>query len=159
MWLALIIIVALFLLTVLFGAPYVPTKNQDVDLALDLLKLKRGQTLLELGSGDGRLLKAAAQRGWRAVGYEINPIMWLISKLRLWPHRHLARVELANYKTATWPKSVEGLYIFGSERELKFVAKRLESLKSPLTLVSYGFMLPGQEAAKADGPFYRYKIK
>lgn len=158
MWI-LIAIAAIFIITVIFGAPYVPTRHKDIKLALDLLDLKPGQTLLELGSGDGRLLLAAAKRGWTAVGYEINPIMWLISAWRLRPHRQLARVKLANYKLNGWPERVDGLYIFGSERELGFIANRLPKLSKPLALVSYGFVLPGREPTQAKGPFFAYRIK
>ena len=55
-------IVLLFTSAVGFGAPFLPTLRKRVNDALDLLDLKEGQTMLELGSGDGRLLRAAAGR-------------------------------------------------------------------------------------------------
>jgi len=45
-----------------------------------MLNLKSGQTLIELGSGDGRVLKEAAAKGVRAIGYEINPVLVIYSK-------------------------------------------------------------------------------
>ena len=38
----------------------------------------RGLRLVDFGSGDGRLLQKAAQRGMRATGYELNP--WAFEK-------------------------------------------------------------------------------
>ena len=76
-------VVLTFGLTLFFGAPYLPTLRAQVPEALDLLQLKAGDTLIEIGSGDGRILAAAAGRGLLAVGYEINPILVIISRMRL----------------------------------------------------------------------------
>jgi len=67
-------LVLLFCGIVFIGAPYVPTKRAQIAAALDLLELKVGDLLLELGAGDGRVAKAAAERGIRVVGYELNTI-------------------------------------------------------------------------------------
>ena len=37
--------------------------------------------VIDLGSGDGRVVLEASRRGYCAVGYEINPLLVLISKL------------------------------------------------------------------------------
>jgi hypothetical protein len=53
-WIVILIIILAFQFVVIFlGAPYVPTLNKQRETALDLLKLKSGQTLIDLGSGDG----------------------------------------------------------------------------------------------------------
>lgn len=156
-WLA-IVIGTLFLGTVLFGAPFVPTKPSHVKQAIELLDLKSGQTLIELGAGDGRLLKAAAQRGWHAIGYEINPLLWIIAKIRTWPERHLVSVRFGNYKLLKWPADVDGIYLFGSHREAKFIARRLDGIKRPVAVVSYGFALPDSFMGQNEGPFYVYRL-
>lgn len=156
-WLA-IVISTLFLGTVLFGAPFVPTKAGQVQQAIDLLDLESGQTLLELGAGDGRLLKAAAHRGWRAIGYEINPLLWMLAKIRTWPERHLVSVRFGNYKLLKWPADVHGIYLFGSHREAKFMARRLADIKRPVTVISYGFALPDSYAGQSEGAFYVYRL-
>lgn len=61
--------------------PYVPTPEAVVDGMLDLAKLQPGEQLVDLGSGDGRIAIAAATRGARALGVEINPR--LVSRARL----------------------------------------------------------------------------
>lgn len=157
-WLA-IFIGTLFLGTVLFGAPFVPTKASHVKQALNLLDLKSGQSLVELGAGDGRLLKAAARRGWQAIGYEINPLLWLLARIRTWPERHLVSVRLGNYKLQKWPEEVHGIYLFGSHRETKFIARRLADIKRPVTVVSYGFALPKSFTGKSKGAFYVYRLR
>src|ERR1700712_3138028 len=54
-------------------APYVPSPEHVVDRMLEAANLKPGETLYDLGCGDGRILIAAAQRyKVKAVGIEIN---------------------------------------------------------------------------------------
>ena len=52
---------------------FVPTPPQVVDEMLALAKLERGERLIDLGSGDGRIVISAAKRGARALGIEIDP--------------------------------------------------------------------------------------
>jgi predicted RNA methylase len=54
-------------------APYVVSPSRVVEMMLDLAKVKPGDTVYDLGSGDGRILIAAAERHAQAVGIEINP--------------------------------------------------------------------------------------
>lgn len=51
---------------------YVPTPHGVVEAMLDLAEFGAEDTLYDLGSGDGRLVLAAARRGGRAVGIEID---------------------------------------------------------------------------------------
>ena len=53
--------------------PYVPTPMRVVDRMLDLAELRANDYLIDLGSGDGRIPIAAAQRGARALGVDIDP--------------------------------------------------------------------------------------
>jgi SAM-dependent methyltransferase len=54
--------------------PYVPTPQVVVDRMLDLAQLKKGETVIDLGSGDGRIMIEAATRyGARGFGVEIDP--------------------------------------------------------------------------------------
>jgi hypothetical protein len=53
--------------------PYVPTPQDVVERMLDMAHLKAGEYLVDLGSGDGRIVVTAAQRGARAYGVDLNP--------------------------------------------------------------------------------------
>ncbi len=54
--------------------PFVPTPQQVVDKMLELANVQKGDFLIDLGSGDGRIPVTAAQRyGVRALGVDINP--------------------------------------------------------------------------------------
>lgn len=59
---------------------WVPTPQVLVDTMLDMAQLRKGDFLMDLGSGDGRLVITAAKRGARAVGVEYNPQMVELSR-------------------------------------------------------------------------------
>jgi SAM-dependent methyltransferase len=53
---------------------YYPTPPETVDEMLRMAKIRKGDVLYDLGSGDGRIpIAAARQFGIRAVGIEIDP--------------------------------------------------------------------------------------
>ena len=55
--------------------PFVITPTNVVAAMLDLARVGPGDRLIDLGSGDGRIVLAAAQRGAIAVGVEIDPAL------------------------------------------------------------------------------------
>ena len=59
---------------------WVPTSEALVEKMLDLAKVTAKDYLIDLGSGDGRTVIAAAKRGARAHGIEYNPDMVALSK-------------------------------------------------------------------------------
>ncbi len=52
---------------------WVPTPDEVVAKMLDMAQLQRGERVVDLGSGDGKIAIAAAQRGALARGIEFNP--------------------------------------------------------------------------------------
>ena len=57
-------------------APFVPTPEEVVVRMLELAEITPGDVLYDLGSGDGRIVIAAAKRyGIKAVGFEIDPAL------------------------------------------------------------------------------------
>ncbi|BCS34845.1 methyltransferase [Luteitalea sp. TBR-22] len=61
---------------------WVPTPEPMVALMLDMAKVTAGDLVVDLGSGDGRLVIAAAKRGARARGVEFNPDMVQLARRR-----------------------------------------------------------------------------
>ena len=61
---------------------WVPTSPQMVEKMLDVAKVTPQDLVMDLGSGDGRMIVAAARRGARAVGVEFNPDMVALSRQR-----------------------------------------------------------------------------
>jgi ubiquinone/menaquinone biosynthesis C-methylase UbiE len=54
---------------------WVPTSPELVEKMLDMAKVTPDDFVIDLGSGDGRMVIAAAKRGARALGVEFNPEM------------------------------------------------------------------------------------
>ncbi|XP_054458619.1 ATP synthase subunit C lysine N-methyltransferase isoform X2 [Anoplopoma fimbria] len=55
--------------------PFVPATTAQVENVFGVLRARSG-TLVDIGSGDGRIVIAAAKHGFQASGFELNP--WLV---------------------------------------------------------------------------------
>lgn len=69
------------------GVPPAMTKSKDIYFLITLLKkldLNHQTRILDLGSGNGRILVALAKNGYYGVGYELNPFLILESGIRAW---------------------------------------------------------------------------
>jgi SAM-dependent methyltransferase len=53
--------------------PYVQTPMEIVERMMRMAEVKKGDYLIDLGSGDGRIVIEAAKRGARALGVDIDP--------------------------------------------------------------------------------------
>ena len=74
----LLLVIVLFFFTVFdlfLELPYVGAKREMVSTIVKLAQIEKGETVVDLGSGDGRLLIAAAKKGAKAICYEINPFL------------------------------------------------------------------------------------
>lgn len=151
-------IVLLFGFVVLFGAPYLPVLSKQKATALDLLGLKPGETLLELGSGDGRVLRAAAARGLNVVGYELNPVLVFISFFTTWKYRHQVKIIWGDYWSKPWPEA-QGIFVFLLPRYMKKLDTKITQYSyKPVKLISFAFKIPDrQPIVQKDGLFlYQY---
>lgn len=54
--------------------PYVPTPYEVVEKMLDVTNVGPGDYVIDLGSGDGRIVIAAAERGAFGHGIDLNPV-------------------------------------------------------------------------------------
>jgi len=147
-----------FVVAGFMGAPWVPARKNDVELMLDDVKLKKNELFVELGCGDGRLISAAVKRGARAIGYEINPLLWLIAVLRNWRQFPMAKIKLGNF----WAKDVSNADVVMAFLMPKFM-KKLElktnaEMKTGARLVSYIFKLPSKKQFKQGAHWTIYKF-
>ena len=140
----------------IIGAPYLPIMRRDYEPILDLANLKPGQTILDLGSGDGRFLLAAARRGYRAIGYEINPFLYVISRLLTWRYRSLVTIHLANFWPADLPP-VDAIYVFLIDRLMpKLDTKLTKEIAKPTPVISFVFKIPGRKPQVQTRNAYLY---
>src|SRR5262252_861769 len=65
-------------------APYYPTPNTIVERMLNFAGLKAGETMYDLGSGDGRIVIIAAQKYHaKAIGVELDNDLAISSTARI----------------------------------------------------------------------------
>ncbi len=64
------------------GALYVSTTKTRIKAILSEVKMGKGEFLIDLGCGDGRVLRMVSRRyDVKATGYELNPMAYLRAKL------------------------------------------------------------------------------
>lgn len=153
-------IVLLFGFVVFFGAPYVPSQRRYVKRAFEhLYPLSSKDLLVDIGAGDGLVLRCARLFGARAVGYEINPILYVITR---WLSRNDegVAVHLANFWTASLPDDTTVVYAFSVHRDGPRLERTLQReatrLGRSITLLSHGNPLPNQPLDAAFEAYYRY---
>lgn len=161
-WVA-IAVVMLFGFVVFFGAPYVPSKRSEVKRAFtELYPLGENDLLVDIGSGDGVVLRQTAARGAKAVGYEINPLLVFISR---WLSRSSSKVTvyLASFWRAEFPAETTVVYVFGDSRDIAKMTRKVEEeaarLGRSLYFISYAIAVPGRMPEKQVGAHYLYKLE
>ena len=127
------------------GAPYVPSHKKFVELLFDeLIKLTPSDVVVDIGSGDGVVLRQASKRGARAVGIELNPILVLISRLISLRDKRVD-VMLGDFWLKKLPDETTVVYVFGESRDINkiatYVQKEVNRIDRKITFASYGFAI------------------
>lgn len=146
-----------------FGAPYVPTRKKQVDQAFDeLYPLGEKDALVDVGSGDGKLLRAASARGAKAIGYELNPLLVALTKT-LSKNDKNVEVYCKNFWRQALPSDLTVVYAFLESRDIgkmeKYLQKQMKNRKKPLYFISYGFQLPNMQPVKHVKALFLYKFE
>lgn len=157
------VLFASFLLIVVRGAPFVPTRRRDVDELFSLYHFQPRDVFVDLGSGDGRMVAAAAKRGIPAVGYELNPFLVWYSRYKLTALGLKAQIKLEDYWQSALPDHTAVVFVFLASPFMKKLDTKLqheaERLGRDITLISYGMKIPEKpiEATRGGYLVYRYK--
>ncbi len=145
-----------FVFVVAFGAPFLPTLKPQVTTAMNLIDLKQGETLLELGSGDGRVLIEAAKRGNFAIGIELNPILVIYSRFATFRYRKNIKIIWGNFWTMSLPEA-DGIFVFLLNKYMKKLDQKItKESKRPVKLVSFAFGIPERHPTKTKKGLYLY---
>ena len=159
-WTIPIVIVIFFGFVVFRGAPYIPSQKKYIKLAFhELYKLSKNDVLVDIGSGDGVILREASRIGACAVGFEINPILVGFSRLLSRSDKRVS-VRFADFWLAHLPDNTTVVYIFSVGRDMKKMHKWLQSetnrLWRSISLISFGFGFKNIKADKIVQPYYLY---
>lgn len=152
-----LIIILCFGFVLLYGAPYLPTHKRQINIALTLLDLKPDAVVYELGCGDGAVLKAIAQHGYRAIGYELNPLLVVIAYIRTYRYRGQISIRWSNFWRADLSEA-DGVYVFLLDKFMKKLDTKLsQELKPNVKLASYTFKIPSKKIYKQSQAIFVYK--
>ena len=153
----LLIILICFSMVIFYGAPYLPTLKPHIDTTFEIAGLKEGDTILELGCGDGKVLIAAAKAGINSVGYELNPIMAFIAWLRTIKYRKYVKVIWGDIWSKPWPEA-DAIFVFLLQRFMKKLdTKCMQYPYKPVKLLSFAFEVPGRKPVKVENAIFMYE--
>lgn len=133
-------------------APFVPTPPEVVERMLDLAGVTSADTVYDLGCGDGRIAIAAAKRGARAVGVDIEA-HWVEESQKnavAAGVSELASFELQDALTADLaPATVVMLYLV--EWSTRMLDEKLAAeLRPGARIVSHSFSMGDRPAEKTE---------
>jgi len=139
-------------------APFVPLEPEVVEEVMRLAEIKKDDIFYDLGSGDGRLVIAAALRGAKeAYGVELSPLRVIYSKLWLkflrLKNAHILKEDI--FKVDLSRATVVTLYLLQKTND-KLVEKLRRELRPGSRIISIAFSLPGFKLLKVSpkGPIY-----
>lgn len=155
-----------FVLPLTRGGLFVGTPGPRIAAFLDNVYMGPGTLLVDLGCGDGRVLRAARRRyGVRAIGFEINPLAYGVARL-LSLGRAGITIRYANFwKEDLRRADVVFCYLF-PDLMTGLAEKLKRELRPGCTVVSCNFPLPGWKAKRVlrpdhsrhGDPVYIYEI-
>lgn len=147
-------------------APFVPTDSEVAERVMDLADVGESDVVYDLGSGDGRMVIAAAMRGANALGVELSSLrVWYsrvwIKMLRL---SNLARIIQKDIFDVDLSKADVVICYLLQETNDKLQEKFEKELKPGTRVVSVAFEFRGWKEEKIDikgviyGPLRLYVI-
>ncbi|MFN4097590.1 MAG: SAM-dependent methyltransferase [Sphingomonas sp.] len=133
--------------TTIFGGPaldvpYKSTRRDVVALMLEMGEVKAGDTVIDLGTGDGRILIAAAkERGAQGLGVDLDPVLIRKARAAAEDAGVADRVRFAAadlFKTDLSSADVVTMYLL-PEANLRLRPQLFAQLKPGTRVVSHAF--------------------
>ena len=159
LWAILLLFFFYTIVAIFKGASFVPTTHRRVARLLDLADIKPGEKLLDLGSGDGRILFAAAARGAVCIGVEINPLLCIYSRL-LAKFKGMSSVSI--HRQDFWRFNLSEIDILTLYlvpiRLAELKAKVLAEMKSGSRVISAMYLFDDWEPERRDGDVALYRV-
>ncbi|KAM6156487.1 ATP synthase subunit C lysine N-methyltransferase [Erethizon dorsatum] len=132
--------------------PFVPATAKQIENVLTMLRPRQG-SVVDIGSGDGRVVIAAAKEGFTAVGYELNPWLVWYSRYRAW--REGVHGSATFYISDLWKVSFSqysNVVIFGVPQMMPQLERKLElELEDDVRVIACRFPFPHWTPAHVTG--------
>lgn len=145
------------------GAQWVPTSRKVVRKMLEIADIQQDDVLIDLGSGDGRIIMTAAQEyKSKAIGIEADPIRLIWSRFII-RYRGLSdnvKVIWGNFFEKELSEATIVTVYQNLETNQKLKYKFEKELKPGSRVVSHSFTFDGWEPKKVDteSQIYMYII-
>lgn len=146
------------LYSIIKGAPFIPSKKKAVNAVIDLAGEYNGKKIVELGTGDARILEALFLKNpdCELLGYEYSFPTYILAVLRLKIKKIQAIVKYGNF----WNKEFENVDIlvcFLFEGAMERIYQEIwPELKPGTLLISNLFILPGVKYSRKSDSVYLY---
>ena len=99
---------------------------------------------------------AAARRGLHVIGYELNPLLALVARLRTLRYGKQVQVIWGDFWKRQWPRA-DGIFTFLLPRYMQRLDRQIATdATKPVTLVSFAFEIPGRQPATTKDGVYLY---
>lgn len=137
----------LIYINLLPGSFYYPSTDNVTKQMLNELEISNKDTLIDLGSGDGKIIFAAAKRGAKAIGYELDPLLVKKSrhKIKELKIEKLASIRQKNFWKANWDEATI-IVIYQFPKYVKELESVLENeIKKPTIVVSNAYPFPNKK--------------
>lgn len=157
--LAVIIIISFVAIGSWYGAPFVWSSKDRINQMLALAALKSGDRVLDLGSGSGAIVIAAARCGAHAYGVEINPLLVWFARWRAKRAGLAKRVEIlrGDFFHTPLPHDIDVVFVYLWPATLEqLVNKLVEELRPDARIISNGFLIPGLNLIQQQGAIRVY---
>lgn len=126
------------------GAPYVSTSTPEIDKILKGIKIKNGSSFIELGCGDGRVVRQAVkQYKVLGIGVDINPLLILLARIRS-KLNHQKNIKFVKMDIFDYPLArPDFVYIYLFPALISKLEKKLiVEINRGATIISHGFKIP-----------------
>ncbi len=159
----LLLLAGMVVLPIFCGAPWHPLMPKTIHRILNFADIRPGETLCDLGCGEGRvLITAAKDYSAKGVGVEIDPIkVGLARLLAKWKKVDTqVRIIRGNFFDFD-PVEADVVYLYLTHQAMdKLFPEILEKLKPTVRIVSYRFCIRGMtpEKVSADKTLFLYQL-
>lgn len=138
-----------FYITIFGGGPFVPTSMRAVHKVLKAADIEKGAKLYDIGAGDGRFLHFAEKDyEANATGFELDPFVYFLAKLRQWFWNWNGKVIRGNFEKYDISDADVIICYMLPKTLAKFQKKFDRELKKGAKVVSYAFHIGDWEPKK-----------
>lgn len=158
------IVVAYFLFELFIisqGAFFAKTNDKQIKTIIKFAGRCLGKKAIDLGSGNGEIVAALAEKGAKAVGFEIHPLHFYVSKKLLKYRKVEKNVQI--YCKSFWQENLgkyDIIVVYGIPHIMdRLSAKIVKESKSNAKIISIGFKFPKLKMIKEENEVRLYKLE